>query len=265
MAHMQRLLEIMAQLRDPEGGCPWDVEQTMASLVPHTIEEAYEVAEAVEASAPGRGDGELIEELGDLLLQVVFYARIAAEEGRFDFGDVVAAVSDKLVRRHPHVFGDAEVADAEEQRHAWEALKEAERTDKGQGEASALDGVDRSLPAATRAYKLQGRAARAGFDWSHWEELFAKVDEELAELRREVAHEGPEERVQAEMGDVLFACVGVTRRLGMDPEAALRGANRRFEGRFRYLEGRLAERGVAVADTGPAELLALWREAKQQP
>lgn len=260
MSDMQRLLDIMARLRDPEGGCPWDVEQTMTSLVPHTIEEAYEVAEAVEE---GRDDGELVEELGDLLLQVVFYAQIAAEEGRFGFGDVVAAVSDKLVRRHPHVFGEAQVADAEEQRHAWESLKEAERAG-GAGEvpASALDGVDRALPAATRARKLQERAARAGFDWSRWEEVFAKVDEELAELRREVAQEGPPARVAAETGDLLFACVGVARRLDVDPEAALRGTNRRFEARFRALEGRLAQHGVAVSETGPAELLRLWEEVK---
>jgi MazG family protein len=262
---MQRLLEIMAHLRDPDSGCPWDVEQTMASLVPHTIEEAYEVAEAVESDDPDRGDGELIDELGDLLLQVVFYAQIGREEGRFDFGDVVAAVSDKLVRRHPHVFGDAEVADAEEQRHAWESLKEAERGEEGSaGGSSALDGVDRSLPAATRANKLQERAARAGFDWSSWEEVFAKMDEELAELCREVIHQGASERVQAEVGDVLFAGVGVARRLGADPETALRGTNRRFEARFRALEGRLGERGVRIADTGPAELLRLWEEVKEE-
>ncbi|MFA9460752.1 nucleoside triphosphate pyrophosphohydrolase [Thiohalorhabdus methylotrophus] len=260
MTEMSRLLEIMARLRDPEGGCPWDRQQTYASIVPHTLEEAYEVADAIE-----REDwAHLPDELGDLLFQVVFYAQIAREEGRFDFGDVAAAVSDKLVRRHPHVFGGQDFQSAEEQSRAWEAQKAEERAARqaGEGSGSALDDVARTLPAVQRAGKLQERAERTGFEWPRDEDLFAKVDEELGELRHEVEEEGPAERVEHEVGDLLFAAVGLARRLGVDPETALRRSNDRFEERFRHMEGALRTEGRAMETQSLGELKRLWRAAK---
>ena len=258
MSDIDRLLTIMQQLRDPEGGCPWDRQQTFGSLVPHTLEEAYEVADAIE-----QADWDALpDELGDLLFQVVFYAQLGKEAGRFDFDRIVAAVSDKLVRRHPHVFGDEQVADASDQSRRWEAHKAAERA-SGEGGGSALDGVAHALPAVQRAGKLQGRAERSGFEWPRDEDLFAKVDEELAELREEVAHDAPPARLEHEAGDLLFAAVGLARRLGVDPETALRSANRRFERRYRHMEGRLAERGQAMSEAELGELKAHWQAAKR--
>jgi ATP diphosphatase len=253
MADMESLLNVMARLRDPEDGCPWDLEQTFASLVPYTLEEAYEVADAVE-----REDwAHLPDELGDLLLQVVFYAQIGREAGGFDFRTVVSRIHDKLVRRHPHVFGDAEVTTAEEQSRAWEAQKAAER-----GGDSALDDIPRSLPALQRAGKIQGRAVKAGFEWPRDEDVFAKVDEELDELRREVDGAGAQDRRRHEVGDLLFAAVGLAHRLGVDPESALRGANERFEERFRHMEAALGARGGAMAEQDPGTLQDLWQAAK---
>ncbi|KPV40399.1 nucleoside triphosphate hydrolase [Thiohalorhabdus denitrificans] len=260
MAEMHRLLEIMARLRDPEGGCPWDRQQTFGSIVPHTLEEAYEVADAIE-----RADWEhLPAELGDLLFQVVFYARLGEEAGRFDFRDVVEAVSAKLVRRHPHVFGAARVDSAEEQSRAWEAHKAEERAARRHEaeSGSALDDVARTLPAVQRAGKLQGRAERSGFEWPRDEDLFAKVDEELDELRHEVREAAPRERVEHEVGDLLFAAVGLARRLGMDPETALRRSNERFERRFRHMERTLQEEGRGIGETDFAELKRRWQGAK---
>ncbi|MFP4560482.1 MAG: nucleoside triphosphate pyrophosphohydrolase [Thiohalorhabdus sp.] len=260
MAEMDRLLEIMARLRDPEEGCPWDRQQTFASIVPHTLEEAYEVADAIE-----REDWEhLPGELGDLLFQVVFYARLGEEAGRFGFRDVVEAVSDKLVRRHPHVFGGARVDSPEEQSRAWEAHKAEERAARREEAepGSALDDVARTLPAVQRAGKLQGRAERSGFEWPRDEDLFAKVDEELDELRHEVREAAPPERVEHEVGDLLFAAVGLARRLGMDPETALRRSNERFERRFRHMERTLQEEGGAIGERDLAELKRRWQEAK---
>ena len=253
MADMQSLLEVMARLRDPNGGCPWDLEQTFASLVPHTLEEAYEVADAVE-----RADwSHLPDELGDVLLQVVFYAQIGHEAGMFDFQTVVTRIHDKLVRRHPHVFGGAEVSSAEEQSRVWEAHKAAERS----GDSYLAD-VPRALPALQRAGKLQGRAVKAGFEWPRDEDVFAKVDEELNELRQEVDGSGSEERRHHELGDLLFAAVGLAHRLGVDPEAALRGANERFEARFGHMEAALHERGEAMSAQDLEALQSLWQAAK---
>lgn len=261
MSEMEQLLQLMERLRDPHGGCPWDRQQTFASIVPHTLEEAYEVADAIE-----QGDWSgLPDELGDLLFQVVFYAQLGKESGSFDFTTVVTAILDKLVRRHPHVFGDEEVASAEDQSRRWEQYKAAERNQEAaQGSApSALDGVPKALPAVQRAGKLQTRAIRAGFEWPRDEDLFAKVDEELSELREEVTAEASPQRKAHEVGDLLFAMVGLAHRLGIDPELALRQSNRRFETRFRTMEERALEDGKVLEDCTIDELKALWQEAKR--
>lgn len=258
MDNMSRLLEIMRRLRDPEGGCPWDRQQSYASLVPYTLEEAYEVAEAVE-----RGEHQgLREELGDLLFQVVFYAQIAAEEHCFDFDDVAGAIADKMERRHPHVFGDAEVADAHQQGLAWEAHKQYERAREGR--EGALDGVPRALPALARAHKLQARAARVGFDWQRSEQVLEKVEEELAELRVELGAAAHPDRLEEELGDLLFSCVNLARRLGIDAEAALRRANDKFESRFRAMEARLAGGPRPVGEADLEEMDRAWEQVKAQ-
>ncbi|MBF0094249.1 MAG: nucleoside triphosphate pyrophosphohydrolase [Alphaproteobacteria bacterium] len=264
---IQRLLDIMARLRDPKGGCPWDVEQTFASIAPHTIEEAYEVVEAIE-----QGDMDAFrDELGDLLLQVVFHAQMAREAGRFDFADVVTAISDKLVRRHPHVFGDAVVKDAEDQLRAWESLKAGERSSADASprtsadaspRTSALDGVATSLPALTRSAKLGARAARVGFDWTDPWPVVDKIVEELDELKAEMAPGADPERMVDEMGDLLFACVTLARKLKIDPETALRRSNATFERRFRRIEEWLAESGRTPDQSSLEEMDALWTRAK---
>jgi nucleoside triphosphate diphosphatase len=227
---MKRLLEIMARLRDPVTGCPWDKEQNFRTIAPYTIEEAYEVAEACES-------GDLValkDELGDLLFQTVFHARMAEEAGLFGFADVAEAICDKMIRRHPHVFGDASIAGAEAQTVAWEATKARERA--AGGAASVLDGIGVALPALTRAEKLQKRAAQIGFDWPKAEPVFAKVDEELQEVRDEIETGADQTRLADEIGDVLFAVTNLARHLKIDPEQALRGASRKFERRFRTME-----------------------------
>lgn len=257
---LARLLAIMERLRDPDGGCPWDIEQTYATIVPHTIEEAYEVAEAVE-----RGDmAALRDELGDLLLQVVYHAQMAREDGHFSFPDIAAGIAEKLVRRHPHVFGDLDVPDAAAQTVQWEEQKARERAAKAQGgPVSALDGLTTTLPAMTRALKLQNRAARVGFDWPEIGPVVDKIDEELAEVRVELHHPAPDgARLKSEIGDLLFTVVNLARVTGIDPEAALRHTNRKFERRFRYMEQRLAEQGKTTAEVGLDEMEALWCEAK---
>lgn len=261
---LARLLAIMERLRDPVSGCPWDIEQTYASIVPHTIEEAYEVAEAVE-----RGDMmSFREELGDLLLQVVYHAQMAREEGHFSFADVAASIGDKLVRRHPHVFGDLHVPDAAAQTAQWEDQKARERQAKaaeaaGGAAHSALDGLTTTLPSMTRALKLQNRAARVGFDWPEVAQVVGKIDEELAEVREEIDHPEPDAgRLKSEIGDLMFTVVNLSRVMGIDPEAALRHTNRKFERRFRYMEHRLSEQGKTTSDVGLDEMEALWSEAK---
>ncbi len=261
---IDRLLDIMARLRDPQDGCPWDREQGFATIAPYTIEEAYEVADAI-----ARGDmAGLRDELGDLLFQVVFYAEMAREAGDFSFEDITQGISDKMERRHPHVFGDAAIASESEQSHAWERHKADERAAiaAAVGRApSALDGVARALPALMRAYKLQRRAAREGFDWGEIEPVFAKIEEEIAEIRDAIAADaGPaaEDAVAEEIGDLLFACVNLARHLKIDPEAALRRGNDKFERRFRRVEELLAARGKNPARSSLAEMDAMWDQVK---
>jgi MazG family protein len=255
---LPRLLDIMARLRDPERGCPWDREQDWASIAPHTIEEAYELADAIAQGEPRA----VRDELGDLLFQVVFQARIAQERGLFDFDAVATAIADKLERRHPHVFGSADVRSTDEQTRAWEEHKRAERASKGQG-TGALDGVTLGLPALTRASKLGARAARVGFDWPDALGVLDKIEEEIAELRAELAR-GERGDVQGELGDTLFSLAQAARHLGVDPEAALRDANGKFERRFRHVEASLASSGRSAAEVDMTELEALWTRAKRE-
>ena len=258
---MARLLAVMAWLRDRRHGCPWDVEQTFRTIAPYTIEEAYEVADAID-----RDDlGALKEELGDLLLQVVYHAQMAHESGAFGFADVASAIANKMVDRHPHVFGDARVATAEAQTVSWEARKAIERAAKRAGAepAGALDGVARALPALLRAEKIQKRAARVGFDWRQTGPVIDKIEEELGELRAELeAGDVDQARLTDELGDVLFAVANLARHCKIDPEAALRATNDKFERRFRHIERRLAEAGRKPADATLEEMEALWQEAK---
>jgi tetrapyrrole methylase family protein/MazG family protein/ATP diphosphatase len=255
-AALDRLIGIMARLRDPETGCPWDVEQTFATIAPYTIEEAYEVADAIE-----RGDlPHLKEELGDLLLQVVYHARMAEEAEAFDFAAVASAIADKMVRRHPHVFGEDEVRDAAEQTDRWEAIKARERAAKGEA-SSVLDGVPIALPALTRAAKLTRRAARVGFDWPAISQVIAKLREELGELEAEIEAED-QAKAREELGDLLFVCANLARKLDVEPEDALRAANAKFARRFAHIEARLAERGRGPAQSDLAEMDQLWEEAK---
>jgi nucleoside triphosphate diphosphatase len=264
---IRRLIEIMAALRDPEHGCPWDVEQSFASIVPYTIEEAYEVADAIE-----RGDTEdLREELGDLLLQVVFHARMAEEAGLFDLGGVVEAVTGKLIRRHPHVFGDARELDSEAVKALWARIKADEKRARAEARRSAgvtaealsgaLGGVALSLPALSRARKLQEKAGKVGFDWDDAYAVLAKLREEIAEVEAELADRSAE-KLTDEVGDLLFAAVNLARHLRVDPEAALRRANAKFERRFAHIERRLAERGRKPEGVDLDEMETLWLEAK---
>jgi ATP diphosphatase len=264
MDNIARLLGIMARLRDPARGCPWDLKQTFASIVPHTLEEAYEVADAIE-----RGDfDDLKDELGDLLLQVVFYAQLAREQNLFDFDQVAEAIADKLVRRHPHVFGDAHLPSDEARAKAWEAEKARERNNKG-GETdmhSVLNGVALALPALTRAGKLQKRAADVGFDWKGLAGVLAKIEEELMELRETLADKENETRIEEEeeVGDLLFAVVKLARWRGIDAECALRAANAKFERRFRAVEAQLKSDNRSLKDCELAELDPLWEGIKQK-
>jgi ATP diphosphatase len=259
--NLARLLAIMARLRDPERGCPWDREQNFASIAPYTIEEAYEVAEAIEQNDRSA----LKDELGDLLFQVVFHSRMAEEEGAFAFNDVAGAVADKMVRRHPHVFGDATIASLEAQTLAWEELKAAERGAKAAGERqpSALDGVGVALPALTRAAKIQNRAARVGFDWPDVMPVFAKIAEEIAELKEELPAAVPE-RLEDEVGDLLFAVANLSRHLKIDPETALRTATLKFERRFRRVESLLAAAGKTPGAASLDEMEERWLQAKEE-
>lgn len=251
---MPRLLEIMRALRDPVGGCPWDIEQTFATIAPYTIEEAYEVADAIEREAYD----ELKGELGDLLFQSVFHAQMASEQGLFDFNDVADTMSDKMVARHPHVFGDESPdKSAEQQTQDWEKIKAAERAAKAQ--AGVLDGVAAGLPALLRAVKLQKRAARVGFDWPEIDMVLDKVSEEVTELRETTNAEDQFE----EFGDLLFVMANLARHLDIDPEAALRAANAKFTRRFEYIEDRLAQRGKSPAQSDLAEMDGLWNEIRQ--
>lgn len=262
---LQRLLAVMAWLRNREHGCPWDIEQTFQTIVPYTIEEAYEVADAIE-----RDDmGALKEELGDLLLQVVYHAQMASEAQAFGFDDVAAAIADKMVDRHPHVFGDLDIKTADAQTISWEARKAAERAARQQGvqngsqPVGALDGIARALPALMRAEKIQKRAARVGFDWASTGPVIDKIEEELGELRAEIeAGTVDQARLTDELGDVLFAVANLARHCKVDPEVALRATNDKFEKRFRHIERCLAEQGRKPADASLEEMEAFWQEAK---
>jgi len=258
---IKRLLAIMAKLRSPDGGCPWDLEQSFETIAPHTIEEAYEVAEAIH-----HGDmAHLKDELGDLLFQVVFYAQMASEQGDFAFDDVAEAICDKMIVRHPHVFGTADIATAEAQTVAWEEQKAAERRAKAERESrpeSALDGVSVALPALTRALKLGKRAARVGFDWPDADAVTDKVHEELEELRRARSEGETAERIVEEMGDLLFTLANLARHLDIDPETALRKANIKVEDRFRAMEADLAQRGQSVGSVPADAREAAWERAK---
>lgn len=259
--NLDRLIEVMARLRDPEGGCPWDLEQDFKSIAPYTIEEAYEVAEAIDREDMAA----LRDELGDLLLQVVFHARMAEEKGAFAFEDVAAAIVGKMIRRHPHVFSGETIEGAAAQTAAWEDQKAAEREIKAAAEgrpASVLDGVSVALPGLTRAVKLGRRAARVGFDWPETDPVIEKVNEELDELKAEIADGAPAERLEDEMGDLLFSLANLARHLGIEPEAAVRRANRKFEDRFHHVERRLREAGTAPQDASLDEMERLWAEAK---
>ena len=254
---IDELLKIMAQLRNPERGCPWDVQQTFETIAPYTIEEAYEVADAIDR----KDMAALKDELGDLLLQVVFHARMAEEAGHFAFADVVAAICTKMVRRHPHVFGNATIEDAEAQTRAWEDHKRRER---GDDDTSALAGVARGLPEWQRALKRQKRAATVGFDWPSANEVMNKLDEEIAEIRAELASNGDGERLTDEIGDLLFVSVNLARKTGVDVSAALRHANTKFERRFRAMEALAVSEGIDFAALDLDTQETYWSRVKQQ-
>ena len=260
---MQQLLDIMAQLRNPEGGCPWDLKQDFRSILPHTLEEAYEVADAIESD----DRMQLRDELGDLLFQVVFYCQLAREEGSFEFADVAQTMSDKLIRRHPHVFSpsadEAELGtsalDADQVLQKWEAIKQAERDAKHQH--SVLDDVPNALPAMQRSAKLQKRAANVGFDWPDVTPVLANMAEELEEIEQAFAS-GDKDHTLEELGDLMFACVNMARHLKQDPEQVMRAANAKFERRFRFLETQLVEAGESLESVNLERMEAGWKAAK---
>lgn len=277
MSNIETLVELMQKLRDPKHGCPWDLKQSMNSLLPHTLEEAYEVAEAIENGCRV----ELEDELGDLLFQVVFYAQLAREENSFDFESVAAGIVRKLLRRHPHVFpdgtlssfGQAQELSPDQVVENWEAIKKIEREEKHEKllasgakpqreKLGILDDVPKSLPAMDRARKLQKRAAGVGFDWDDMRPVLGKLKEEIAELEEALAG-GNQAEVEHELGDVLFATVNLARHTKIEAESALRGCNKRFEARFRYIENELAQRGESVDEKNLEDLDSLWEKAKQ--
>ena len=259
MNSMTRLLEIMRLLRDPENGCPWDQQQDFTTIAPYTLEEAYEVVDAIEQNDM-KG---LCGELGDLLFQVVYHAQMASEQGLFSFNDVVDGIVFKLVNRHPHVFADAEIDNAEQQSRNWENIKTAERTGMSRGEInSILDHINFNLPALMRAQKLQHRAAVAGFDWTHTEDVLEKFREEFEELRTEIAGEQENNNIKEEMGDILFTCVNLCRHLKVEAESVLRAANNKFENRFRYIEAKLGQQGTSLEQASLEEMEKYWQEAK---
>ena len=262
-AQIEDLLAVMVRLRDPQNGCPWDITQTFATIAPYTIEEAYEVADAIaRGDMPALGD-----ELGDLLLQVVFHARMAEEAGLFAFPDVVRGICDKMVRRHPHVFGEAKVKDAAEQTVSWENIKAAERRDKAATDSvlpSVLDNIPAGLPAMKQAEKLQKRAARVGFDWTEAKDVLGKIREELDEVAAEFEKPDNAAALTDELGDLLFACVNLARKANIDPGMALRGTNLKFDRRFRRVEALLAAEGRGPAEASLEDMETLWVQAKNE-
>ncbi|MHA2784594.1 nucleoside triphosphate pyrophosphohydrolase [Vibrio harveyi] len=262
MSHpIEQLEQIMAKLRDPESGCPWDLKQTFDTIVPHTIEETYEVVDAIQ----NRDWSNLQEELGDLLFQVIFYSQMAKEQGLFEFSDVVETISEKLTRRHPHVFSEVEF-DSEEAINAnWEAEKAKEKAQLGKAEESILDSIPNSLPALSRATKIQKKCAKFGFDWGSLGPVVGKVQEEIEEVMEEVLQITPdEEKVELELGDLLFATVNLSRHLGKDPEVALAKANLKFSKRFKGVETKVAAHGKQLTDFTLDELDSMWDEVKRE-
>jgi MazG family protein len=260
---LEKLLEVMASLREPDTGCPWDIDQTPETIAPYTIEEAYEVADAI---ASGDVD-QLKDELGDLLFQVVFYAQMSKEKGGFNFDDIVNGITNKMLQRHPHVFGSANKRSADTQTIAWEKQKAQERQSRAKNAGTrpnALDGVALALPALIRAQKLQNRAAREGFDWSELSPVIAKIREELKEVETEIEIQAPHDRLKDEIGDLIFASVNLSRHLGVDAEAALRDANTKFERRFRHVENALNAEGKSLTETSLDEMEFHWLEAKSK-
>ncbi len=257
---ISRLVEIMAALRNPESGCPWDIEQDFETIAPYTIEEAYEVADAISNGSMG----ELKDELGDLLLQVVYHAQMASEADAFSFGDVIEAITTKMIRRHPHVFGDEDARNAGVAKGFWEKIKASERAQKQDGpdrENSLLDSVPIALPALTRALKLQQKAARVGFDWENRELVYEKFEEEVGELNSAITA-GDSDRIEDEFGDVFFVLVNYARHCGVDPEKALRRTNDKFRRRFRHIESNIANSGSEIEKASLDEMEDLWQQAK---
>ena len=270
---ISRLLAVMAALRTPQTGCPWDLQQDFASIAPYTLEEAYEVVDAIE-----RGDmGDLQEELGDLLLQVVFHGQMASEVGLFTFDDIAQTVTDKMIRRHPHVFDDSQAQTPAQVKQNWEAIKEAEKADKDNNKtASLVDNIPLALPGLTRAVKLQKRAARVGFDWTKAAPILAKIKEEIAELeevinennnnndKRDASNQPQTARLEEEYGDILFALANLARHLRFDPEAAIRTANQKFMNRFKWMENKAKQEGKDLASMSLEDMEFLWQQAKTE-
>jgi len=260
---VERLVEIMAQLRNPNGGCAWDLAQDFTTIAPYTIEEVYELAEAIE-----NNDVKAIkEELGDVLFQTIFYAQMGKEAGWFDLNSVANAVADKMIERHPHVFGSRSAETPDDVAANWETDKEAKRKAQAEAEgrvSSALDGVSTALPAATRAMKLQSRAARVGFDWTKAQDVLAKIREEIEELEHEIKSKADKDFLEDELGDVFFAVINLARKLDVDPETALRRTNRKFERRFRGIESILAAQGRTTADASLNEMEGIWNKIKKE-
>ncbi len=263
MKSLENLRQIMAQLRDPKSGCPWDIKQNFSTIAPYTIEEAYEVADAIE-----RHDmADLREELGDLLFQVVFHAQMAQEAGAFTLDDVISGICDKMERRHPHIYGTPKQIKAGAQAGAWEELKAVERAAKSTNDAAPsgiLDGIAKTLPALKRAQKLQDRAARVGFDWPNLAPIFDKLDEEVAELKEAIAIPDNADNIMDEVGDLLFVCTNLARKLNVDAQGALRGTNQKFEHRFSWIEKRLNDQGKNPKDASLDEMESYWVEAKRR-
>ena len=257
LEQLQKIISIMAKLRNPDTGCPWDVKQDFASIAPYTIEEAYEVVDAIES-----GDHDaLCDELGDLLLQVIFHARIAEEEGSFTLADVARTVSHKMIKRHPHVFGDRKRTNVDQQRQLWEDIKKAERAVKGK--SGILADIPVGMPPMQRAIKLQKRAASVGFDWPEISKIIDKMHEEAAELIAELeAKPQNKQRLKDEVGDLLFVAVNLARKVGVDPETALIGCNKKFEERFNYIERQICLNNKSFSDTTLDDMEKLWQEAK---